>query len=93
MSFVRGRWWKIAKSSPHSYTIKFWRPDAVEEFYEAARYIRENGEPGMWNGETFLYHRPGDGYQYWTMEEVSDAMILINRAVDRRKDQLSLFDQ
>ena len=93
IEFVNQFRWQEAKSSPHSYIIKYWVPkDQRDRFLEAVKHVRANGIPDWWNGERYTYHRPGDGYRYWDAAPNSgpDAVVAFNRT--KESGQLRLWD-
>jgi hypothetical protein len=92
LEWVAASSWRVAKSSPHSYTIRFWHSDR-RAFEEAVRFVREQGTPGYWNGTLFYYYRPGDGWRYWTYWDDDPAtlggVVCFNRA--RESGQMRLW--
>lgn len=89
LAFVARVQWKFASTMPqwpHWYTVRRWRPDLDAEHVAFARTILDRGEVRAWppRSERPRYHHsylePGDGFQYWIMEDAAEACTLINRA-------------
>lgn len=87
LRFVEAHRWQTAKSSPHQYVIKFWCKDK-SWFLDAVRYADEHGEAGTWNGETFYYYRPGDGYRYWSYHKRGEGCALEEVVAFNRAEEL-----
>jgi len=70
LSFIEGVNWQFAKTYaktwPHEYTVRAWRPDLDAEFEFAVRYIRAQGVPEPFGNRTHIYLYL-KGYKYWTM--------------------------
>jgi hypothetical protein len=80
--FIRTRRWQFAKTMshiPHEYTVRDWRPEAINEFELVVEFIRKNGMPERFWSKTFIYYYL-DGYKYWTMGSPVQETRLINRA-------------
>ena len=77
---VRWQWAKTyAKSWPHEYTVRKWRPELDQEFVAFARYVREHGRPEPFLDRTHIYLYL-EGHKYWTMGAPVDETTVINRA-------------
>jgi hypothetical protein len=80
--------WQFAKTMPrwpHEYTMRDWRPELEQAFFEFVTLIRAEGMVKPWPraSENPRYHHTYlelDGWQYWTMGEPVPETILINRA-------------
>jgi len=70
LSYVTSVKWQFAetyaKTWPHEYTIRQWRPDLDDEFCRQVMFIRANGikEPFYKAIRLYFYI---DGYKYWAM--------------------------
>jgi hypothetical protein len=71
--------WQAAKyGPPHEYTIRQWKPEAIEDFERAAAGIREFGYAQAFYGNTYIYFNL-DGLKYWTMGEPLAETTVLNR--------------
>ena len=72
--------WKPSKQkATHSYTVREWRPRADGDFVKAVETIRTYGHPENFFSKIYIYLHV-DGYKYWTMGDLIDNTIIINRA-------------
>jgi hypothetical protein len=80
--YVNAVHWKFAKTyaktAPHEYTVRKWRPELQPHFEGFAQYIRDNGTPEIFAGREYTY-LAFDGFKYWTMGSPIDETIIINR--------------
>jgi hypothetical protein len=67
-----------AKTFPHEYTSKDWRPDLKDRFERVVTFIRERGQPERFFRKTYIYFYH-DGFKYWTMGDTLPHTIIINR--------------
>jgi hypothetical protein len=58
-----------AKTFPHAYTIRAWRPEAFDEFNWAAGFIKKNGIKGKFFKTTYHYFYL-NGWKYWVIMDV-----------------------
>jgi len=70
---------KTYKTAPHEYTLKSARPELESDFISFVKFIRSNGYDEKFWDKTYRYFDI-DGYQYWTMGNVIEETVLINRA-------------
>jgi hypothetical protein len=78
--FIGVRRWQRGKADPtHEYTIRSWVPDGEDDFENAARIIREHGQPAEFFGHTYIYLQI-DEMKYWTMGEPVEETTVVNRA-------------
>jgi hypothetical protein len=78
-AFVASHRWIFAKTmpyNPHEYTLR--REAGKDDFDAAVRYIREHGKIELYGGHQYKTLRHSD-HKYWTMGEVVEKTILINR--------------
>ena len=89
--------WQFAKTMPqwpHEYTVRAWRPDLEQEFFEFVALIRRDGVVKPWprDAATPRYRHTYfelDGWEYWTMGEPIPETTVINRALLTQSDQTS----
>ena len=88
--------WQFAKTMPqwpHEYTVRAWRPDLEQEFFEFVALIRRDGVVKPWPRDAVvprhrLTYLELDGSEYWTMGEPIPETTVINRALLTRGDKL-----
>lgn len=82
-SYIGKVYWKTAKtyakSWPHEYTIRWWRPELDEEFVFVVLYIREHGIEERFYSRKHIYLYL-DGLKYWTMGDPLERTWVLNRA-------------
>ncbi len=80
--------WQFAKTMPqwpHEYTVRGWRPDLEQKFFEFVVLIREEGIVKPWPRDAArpryrLTYLEIDGWEYWTMGAAVPETTVINRA-------------
>jgi hypothetical protein len=78
--YISECFWKPSKQkATHSYTVREWRPKADSDFVKAVETIRTYGHPENFFLKIYIYLHM-DGYKYWTMGDLIDNTIIINRA-------------
>lgn len=86
--FIADVRWQFAKTMPqwpHEYTVREWRPDVEQEFFDFVALIRRDGIVKPWprDAASPRYHHTYlelDGWEYWSMGEPIPETVLINRA-------------
>ena len=81
--------WQFAKTMPqwpHEYTVREWRQDLEQEFFEFVALIRHDGIVKPWPADvaTPRYHHSYlelDGWDYWSMGAPIPETTVINRAL------------
>lgn len=69
-----------AKTFPHEYTVREWRPDLEEDFERFVRYIRQYGVEEKFFRKTHIYWYHGI-HKYWTMGAPVGETTVINRCL------------
>ena len=88
-AFVRRAGWQDARrpfAGPHQYTLRGRRSGGVDppppEWHDAmCAFIAANGYEAEFEGRSYVYFEPGDGFRYWTSRGVYEPRhVIINRA-------------
>ena len=80
LNYIEDSYWKTSKqSATHQYTVREWRPSFDGDFVRMVNLIRSYGHPERFYRNTYIYLHI-DGLKYWTMGDVIDNTIIINRA-------------
>lgn len=78
--YIGACFWKPSKQkATHAYTVREWRPAQDSDFVHAVELIRTFGHPENFFSKIYIYLHV-DGYKYWTMGDLIDNTIIINRA-------------
>lgn len=86
--FIEAHDWTTAKSypdNPHEYIVRARIDTPDSEFFDAVRFIRENGHPEKFYSKTYIYYR-FDGKKYWTMGAAVEETTVINRTEIEEED-------
>ncbi len=71
--FISTRHWQFAKTyaktAPHEYTIRKWKPDDQADFKAFSQAITRYGKDEKWRDRKWCYLIV-DGYKYWAIGEV-----------------------
>jgi hypothetical protein len=67
-----------AKTWPHEYTVREWRPELDDDFFWFAQYILDHGMKERFFSRVNVYYYI-DGLKYWTMDDSIPETVLINR--------------
>lgn len=71
--FISSRYWKFAKTyaktAPHEYTVRSWKPDEQENFEMFSQAITKYGTDQWWRGGKWRYLIVNN-FKYWTMDDV-----------------------
>lgn len=81
-NYIKSVRWQFAKTmpkNPHEYTVRGWHKDKEHEFIWFVEAIREFGTPEKFFKATYIYFTI-DEHKYWTMGNLIDQTIIINRA-------------
>jgi hypothetical protein len=91
--------WQFAKTMPqwpHEYTVRAWRLDLEQEFFEFVMLIRRDGIVKPWppDAATPRHHHTYlelDGWEYWSMGAPARETTVINRSSDICDSRLGGF--
>jgi hypothetical protein len=75
------RFAKTMPEIPHEYVVR--GPANWTPYAELYRAIEANGVEAEFQGHTYRYWAPGDGWKYWAMTPELAKSRIINRARDR----------
>jgi hypothetical protein len=69
---------KTMPENPHEYVVR--KPENEADYVTLFQTCRREGQDEKFQGRTYRYWYPGDGWKYWTMTSDIRQSQIINRA-------------